>query len=271
MQKRKDITFPAVAPICLTAILHKDTSALSRKTAESHIHGACEIYVHFSGDVSFMVENKVYPISRGDVIITRPFEYHHCIYSTPSAHDHMWITFSPKGNEALLAPFFDRKAGEGNLISLPVHKKEKLLALCESLVEETSDLNRYITFLSMLSLLSENGAATATVDLPEDVRSCVEYIARNVSEPITVKDLAAYAYVTETTLARHFKMYTGLTPYAYLLNYRLALAAAMLERGDSVTEAAAGSGFTDYSHFIALFKSTYGKTPLQYKKGFSAH
>lgn len=34
-----------------------------------HAHECCEIYVNVSGDVSFAVEDAIYPIGRGDVII----------------------------------------------------------------------------------------------------------------------------------------------------------------------------------------------------------
>ena len=55
---------------------------------ESHIHKECEVYINLSGDVSFEVENRIYPISRGSVIITRPYEYHHCIYRSNALHEY---------------------------------------------------------------------------------------------------------------------------------------------------------------------------------------
>jgi AraC-like DNA-binding protein len=39
--------------------------------------------------------------------------------------------------------------------------------------------------------------------------------------------------------------------------------------GDTVTEAALKSGFSDYSNYIQLFKKQFGMTPLQYKKNLS--
>ena len=35
-----------------------------------HVHSECEIYVHLGGDVSFMVEDQVYPIQYGNLVIT---------------------------------------------------------------------------------------------------------------------------------------------------------------------------------------------------------
>ena len=59
----------------------------------SHIHSFCEVYVNVSGDVSFVVEGKVYPIGYGDVIITKPNEFHHCVFHSERAHEHycLWI------------------------------------------------------------------------------------------------------------------------------------------------------------------------------------
>ena len=44
-----------------------------------------------------------------------------------------------------------------------------------------------------------------------------------------------------------------------------------LRDGDMVADAAAKSGFSDYSNYIQLFKKQFGMTPLQYKKRFQYH
>ena len=49
---------------------------------------------------------------------------------------------------------------------------------------------------------------------------------------------------------------------------RLAAAKMMLEQGASVQETCAACGFSDYSHFIALFKRKFGTTPFQYAKTY---
>ena len=41
----------------------------STDKVSSHIHEVCEIYVNLTGDVSFIVEDAVYPIKPGDIII----------------------------------------------------------------------------------------------------------------------------------------------------------------------------------------------------------
>lgn len=247
-------------------IASADEPSPKRIAMDSHVHDRCEIYINLSGDVSFMVEGRLYPIERGDVIVTRPYEYHHCILHGETRHDHICIWFSPKENETLLEPFFSRNIGEKNLISLTANEKERLLLLAHSFIENESILKKHVAFFSILELLSETEVAHPTVDLPDDVRRTMSYVEQNLAEPLTVESLAARALVTVNTLERHFKTHLGLSPYAYLQSCRLTHAASLLEGGRSVTDAAEESGFSDYSHFIALFKKRYGITPYQWKK-----
>jgi len=101
------------------SINHLDIDAASSLNQnETHIHKECEIYLNLSGNVCFEVENHLYPISRGSVIITRPYEYHHCIYRSNARHEHFWITFSAEESEDLFRLFFGREKGTNNLIIL---------------------------------------------------------------------------------------------------------------------------------------------------------
>ena len=58
-----------------------------------HTHSEFELYINLSGDVSFLVENNLYDLKHGDVIIARPGEYHHCVYRSDAPHKLFWILF----------------------------------------------------------------------------------------------------------------------------------------------------------------------------------
>ena len=57
----------------------------------THIHGCYEIYVNIEGDVSFFHDQKIYDITSGDVIFSKPGEAHYCIYHSSCLHDHYCI------------------------------------------------------------------------------------------------------------------------------------------------------------------------------------
>lgn len=234
----------------------------------SHVHPECEIYVNLSGDVSFMVENRIYPVLPGSIVITRPYEYHHCIYHSNALHKHFWILFSPNGNEHLLSRFFDRPAGSGNLLLLPSDQQKALFDLCREMLDrEDGALLRQYRFLKMLCLLeSATPAPTEVTSSYPDVDTALAYLEKHYALPITVSELAALSHVSVNTLERHFEAVLHLSPSVYLKKKRLGIAAELLYRGATVSEACRNSGFSDDSRFIALFKKTYGVTPLKYRE-----
>lgn len=266
-------TLSGLAPFSLLAKYVELYADSPLNENEDHIHGECEIYVNLSGDVAFAVEGTVYPIRPGTVVITRPSEYHHCIYRSSRLHRHFWILFSTVGNERLFDLFFDRKAGTGNLLILPQEEQEALFSLCKTLSDnETSELARYACFFRLIELL---GHASTAVPLGEQsdetVLRALSYMEKHLNEPLTVSEVARACSVSVNTLERRFAQALRTTPRLYLRQKRLAYAKEILRQGCGVTEAADKSGFSDTSGFITHFKSAYGITPLQYKKENRRH
>ncbi|MBQ8894451.1 MAG: helix-turn-helix domain-containing protein [Clostridia bacterium] len=259
--KKNTIQFEEIHPFTfsITHVPHE----IPRVINDSHIHDQCEIYVNVSGEVSFMVEGQLYPVRRGDAIITRPFEYHHCVYRKIAPHEHYWILFSCKGNKKLLEPFFKRPLGTGNRI-VPA-RPETLLALCERLTKKRSPFENYYDFFRLLQLL-RTGEPSGESVLPRDLQGVLDEINEHFTGPLQIDALARDHFMSVNTLERQFKTHLGVTPSEYIRQKRLAHAALLLRRQQSVSRAAAESGFGDTSQFIAIFKKQFGKTPLQYKK-----
>jgi AraC-like DNA-binding protein len=73
-----------------------------------------------------------------------------------------------------------------------------------------------------------------------------------------------------TTFKKAFGGHFGTTPAAWLKSKRLELAHQKLLGTDlSVYDISLECGFEDTSHFIRVFKSRYGLTPLQYRQQHS--
>lgn len=271
MQKNS-IQFSGLAPFRLQ-ITDVTTCADSPENVfDQHVHGECEIYINLSGDVEFMVEDHIYPISPGSVIITKPYENHHCIYKSNAVHKHFWILFSCEGNEELFRIFFCRRAGEGNLIALNGDAVSELNENCRMLLKEgIPPLEQYFCFFRLIQLLSDGTMMSPTsVRLSPEVIVALDLIHERISETISVKDLADYLHISVSTFERKFKKNLGLTPRAYIFKRKLALAAALLAQGGSVKEVCERCGFSDDSNFIVLFRRNFGMTPLKYKKQFES-
>lgn len=235
---------------------------------EQHIHNECEIYVHLSGDVSFMVEDTIYSVSPGNIIITRPNEYHHCIYNSDKMHEHFWILFSADGNEKIFNQFFERKLGKDNLLILNVNDEEECIKICRLMVECGNEdvIGNYLLFFRLIKLLQGADKPIFKTNDQKDVSAALKFIGHNYMKPITIRDIAEYSHMSVNTLERKFLKSLMITPNSYLKQKRLANAAKLLLQGDSVTDACLKSGFSDCSGFINNFKKAYGLTPLKYKQ-----
>jgi len=100
------------------------------------------------------------------------------------------------------------------------------------------------------------------------IRDLIEEIAanRNITR---VEQVALMMGLTLRPLQRAFQRHAGVSPKWVINRYRLQEAADMLanDLDLKMSDLALQLGYFDQAHFIRDFKSTIGKTPLEYKNG----
>lgn len=96
----------------------------------------------------------------------------------------------------------------------------------------------------------------------------IKEIETNYSQPLTVTGLCSQVYVTPQYLSRLFKRFLGSSVYTYLMNYRIQKAKELLmNRPETeIQHIAHQVGFQDASHFISVFRTATGYTPLEFRK-----
>ena len=248
-----------------------DCSSPLRHT-EPHIHDTCEVYMNICGNVSFMVENSIYSIEPGDIIVIKPYEYHHCIYNDDSVHNHYWLMFSTYENCELFECIMKKKRGENNLIRLPKTISKKVMKSCDRIIKSSSD-NSILHLSSFFDIMSyiEQGILNYTQPnnnnhIPKDLDEIISFVNKNFASINTINELADLFHISQSTLERLFKKYLSITPRTYLYDKKFSNACRLLRNNYSVTDACYQSGFSDYSNFIQTFKQIYKTTPLKYKK-----
>ena len=171
---------------------------------ESHFHDRCEIYINVSGDISYMVEKHLYTLNNGDIVITKPFEYHNCVYNSAKLHRQYCLSFIPEGNEELFSFINERLDANGSLVRLTNDRLEEVFESCNILLsKELSQLERYALFTRILVILGSGTSKEHHDMMPESIRLATDYIAQNITEQITVADIARVTHVSVNTLERH--------------------------------------------------------------------
>jgi AraC family transcriptional regulator len=98
-------------------------------------------------------------------------------------------------------------------------------------------------------------------------RSIVQYIEENLSENISLAELAELARLSIFHFSRAFKQSFGMPPHRYHTSRRIERAKVLLAKpNQSVTEIALDMGFSDTSSFTAAFRRLVGRTPTDYRR-----
>ena len=95
----------------------------------------------------------------------------------------------------------------------------------------------------------------------------IDYIEENLSEPISLSELAEFSGMSKNGIISMFRRLYGITPLGYINNARLYRAEALLKNTDKpITELALECGFGDSNYFSRIFKASRGKTPREYRR-----
>ena len=116
-----------------------------------------------------------------------------------------------------------------------------------------------------LQQLSKTFTASATVQHTRKIYDLIEYLHKHYRSKFSLTELSRHVSMSRNECCRYFKRMMNMTISEYLLEYRLAKAAELLEvSGLSITDIAAQSGFCDVSYFIKMFRLKTGMTPKVY-------
>jgi len=97
----------------------------------------------------------------------------------------------------------------------------------------------------------------------------LDWLGANLAEPLSVRQLAARANMSERTLGRRFVHETGTTPQRWLTGQRILLAQQLLEdTGETVDRIAELAGFGNATAMRHHFRVWRGTTPNAYRRMF---
>ncbi len=132
---------------------------------------------------------------------------------------------------------------------------ESLLnALCHQLIAHHATHERRIAAGGRLT-----GAVLARIEA---------YLEAYAEQPVTLETLAGLANLSVFHFARLFKQTTGVSPYQYVLSWKIRRARQLL-RGDGAPVAAISDalGFASPASFSTAFKRAVGRSPQEFQRG----
>ncbi len=109
--------------------------------------------------------------------------------------------------------------------------------------------------------------AGTDADHAERVEAAKTYLARRLSQRITLDEVAQAVHASPFHLARVFQQRTGVPVHRYLTRLRLRASLERLSGGASdLTALALELGFSSHSHFTDAFRREFGRPPSEVRR-----
>lgn len=162
----------------------------------------------------------------------------------------------------------------------PTHRR--MLELAQSAYEQ-ADRKDFLYELSVQSLIAElwrlfvsethdiwKHATQKNDSQNERLRQMLQFILENYGEKLTLNQIASSAGISRRECARCFQTMLHTTPFEYLNDCRVHMAAAMLtESQSSITDIALSCGFNSSSYFGQVFLRSMDMTPTEYRRRYA--
>lgn len=243
-----------------------------------HAHDFLELYYFLDGSVTYYIEDQVYDLCPGDLLIIPAGKMHRPVIANEhAAYERMVLWITPQYLQSIDSPAGDlqknlQKVGEhGYCVPFRGDETVFVTALLKKLLYmQKNDTDPKFCAgaveLYLWTIFRSYGVIDTTHrNETQVIPQVIRYITEHFSEPLTLEDIAAEFFVSKSYLNRHFKAYTNSTVYAYIMALRLTHARRMLREGIPAVEAGRECGFSDYSTFYKAFKTQTGLSPQQFK------
>ncbi len=252
-----------------------------------HWHDDFELIYCSEGRMQVTLWGQSYLLCAGDLIVILPHAVHSIEQSGDKSGTYFNLMFHPslfKGSEDDLCydkyvlPFLNgektmdffhpsdspfNRAISGCILSMLAHRKEDYPSH-ELMVK--SNLYFLLHFMNIYSTDADAGSSHLQLSFGK-LKNALYYVRNHYDQEVTIKEAAKQCGFSESHFMKLFKEFTGLSFNAYLIEYRLELAAKQLLKTDlKVIDIAENCGFRNHAYFTRAFHKKYGKTPVAYRK-----
>lgn len=121
-----------------------------------------------------------------------------------------------------------------------------------------------------------DGGQAQFLDSPVDRRErgplslVLERVLKRIHQPVSIRQMARWAAMSERTFIRRFRATTGMTPGDWVVHHRVARARELLERSSmGIEQVAANAGLGTATTLRHHFRRRIGLSPAEYRNRFS--
>ncbi len=277
------------------AFYHIDLRNMYLGIVRWHWHEEMEFMYVTRGSAKFLIQDKCYVLKKGECVMVNRNTMHavqpvggcECEYETIVFHPNFVFGYEHSYlSSHYMLPLLQNPGMRGLFLSPEKETDKQLLAILVKIIEvnkekpyayelKTKGMLVHIWLLLLERMATDHTTDNMVVHNPQSsidekrVKLAINYIAKHYAQPITLDDIAGSIHISKSECCRCFKRCVQVTPFEYLLKYRIYTAIDLLQNNEeeySISEIAMRTGFNSSSYFNKIFKKYMECTPSAYKK-----
>lgn len=268
---------------------------LTKVNESVHWHDSMEIDIVNNGSLEVLTNDGSLLLHAGEGIILAPSMVHSLHAATPDQCTLYAVHFRPAFLFTYEQPYLGNKYRDVVLSSQALKAlllregqpwDDEVLDTINSLIAANLTkkygyelVSRGLLSLFWASLLKkadpvDPSVPKALISLDsERVKAAITFMEEHYSDPLSLDDIADHIHISKSECCRCFKRSLRLTPFEYLMKYRIYIASCkIIEDPDlkSISDLGFSVGFNNSSYFNKIFRQFMNCTPTEYKKQVKA-
>ncbi|MGN0994821.1 MAG: AraC family transcriptional regulator [Butyricicoccus sp.] len=251
---------------------------------EPEYHEFYEIFFFVNGHIDFVVEDQLFEMRPGDLLVIPPSTLHNPIFhdfDVPYERFVLWVSAQYMERLYALDPElagFRRTGGQpmylmrGGADASWTSLRGSFMTLYNS-AEQRDLCWRSSCMAALLRVMSAfNQAARAQAgQAPVGARSnlltgILHYVSDNLCGDLSLETVAQVFYTNKFSISHLFQQEMRISYYQYVIQIRLLAAKKLLLEGMPPSKVWEACGFGDYVGFYRAFRKWYGVSPSQFRK-----
>ena len=213
---------------------------------------------------------KTVQISKGDMFLLFPGEWHTYCPDKATGWKEYWIGFNSKFADNLLKEGFISKSKP----IFNVHLHEEIVDLYNEAIKISSSqesgfqqvLAGIVDRLLGLAYFKDRNSQFEESDTADKISQAKLMVFENYTS-ITPEEIAAKLCLSYSSFRKTFKEYTGFSPAKFINDVRMRKAKELLTNTSmNIKEIAYSVGYNNHDYFFTAFRHSTGQTPAEYRK-----
>ena len=251
----------------------------AKQVLETHVHnGIIEICFLAKGRQMYQINNEIFSLQGGDIIITYPGEPHGSSDYPEEKGNLYWMLIKlPEKNDGILnLNFRDSGLLINRLLNLDSRQFRGGKEINHILADIFRSFNRVADPLKKIEITSnilyfilkviDYGEKKFKKEVSPEIEIICKYIGENINDELNLDSLAVKINLSLSRFKHRFKEELGVPPKEFILREKIDKAKYLIAHtSDSFASIAYELGFSSASYFATVFKRFTLLTPSQFK------